>query len=530
MKYRIYLLNKAALFIFIFISLFPTLASAAEIHDSVLNGDIGRVKRLLRKEPSLVNKKDECGWTPLSLAAMTGSEDMVRLLLSRGANVRDKNELGWTPLHMASSIEAARLLVAAGADMNAGDWHQCTPFNYAPTAMIAEFLNTKGARKRWDYYGHTHLNSASECGNIKVIDFFLSHGSDINAKDRKGETPLGSAVVSTGSEELKLEAVKYLISQGADVNVNSRYGWTLLQTAAYDSISDVVECLVSHGAKINIISGNEDTPLSLASRPLLFYGHHQLNSSTYQDISDKKRIIDILIDHGAEIHTITEAIAAGDVEKVESFLRKDPSMLTHLDYFNTTLHCAAFWGRTKVAEFLLKNGAPLETSSCHGTPLNVAAMMGNKDIVKLLISHGANVNSAKMTGYTPIVYAILYNHWGILSTYDDPHERDAATPSSAKHTKTEDFMETVKLLASAGADLKLGTHYFPIDSFVRQNIFPCLLQIAVERNNKDMIECLLYHDADPDIKNDRGMTLLRYAIEKGYTDIADLLKKHGARE
>ncbi|MGV8118301.1 MAG: ankyrin repeat domain-containing protein [Candidatus Xenobiia bacterium LiM19] len=65
---------------------------------------------------------------------------------------------------------------------------------------------------------------------------------------------------------------------------------------------------------------------------------------------------------------------------------------------------------------------------------------------------------------------------------------------------------------------------------IKQSILPCLLKIAVEKNNKEMTRYLLYYDADPDIKNDQGITLLRYAIEKGYTDIANLLRKHGAKD
>ena len=74
MKHPVALITKTVLCLLILFSLCPTLAFAGEIHDSVLKGDIGSVKRLIRKNHSLVNKKDECGWTPLSLAAMTGSE------------------------------------------------------------------------------------------------------------------------------------------------------------------------------------------------------------------------------------------------------------------------------------------------------------------------------------------------------------------------------------------------------------------------------------------------------------------------
>lgn len=62
------------------------------IHEAVLQSDVRRVKRILRREPSVINNQDKThGATPLMLAALGGSVKIVQYLLRKGASwsVRD---------------------------------------------------------------------------------------------------------------------------------------------------------------------------------------------------------------------------------------------------------------------------------------------------------------------------------------------------------------------------------------------------------------------------------------------------------
>lgn len=45
----------------------------------------------------------QCGWTPLMIAASAGREQVVRLMIGRGANINTRNNGGHSALQYAAS-------------------------------------------------------------------------------------------------------------------------------------------------------------------------------------------------------------------------------------------------------------------------------------------------------------------------------------------------------------------------------------------------------------------------------------------
>ena len=52
----------------------------------------------------------------------------------------------------------------------------------------------------------------------------------------------------------------------------------------------------------------------------------------------------------------------------------------------------------------------------------------------------------------------------------------------------------------------------------------------MRRGHADIVRLLLDHGADVNVKNKAGSTPLAIAVEKGRKAIAELLRRHGARE
>jgi ankyrin repeat protein len=74
-----------------------------EILTAATEGDISKVVELLDERPdSLVNLRDERGFTSLHMAVANQHEQVVDELINRGADVNLPEDDGWTPLMFAA--------------------------------------------------------------------------------------------------------------------------------------------------------------------------------------------------------------------------------------------------------------------------------------------------------------------------------------------------------------------------------------------------------------------------------------------
>ena len=89
-----------------------------------------------------------------------------------------------------------------------------------------------------------NIHKAAFDGNIEAVKQHIAAGTDVNAKDEKGATPLHGAAFTS-----RMEIVELLIANGADVNAKRSKGWTPLDTAIEFEHSEIADILRKHGAK-----------------------------------------------------------------------------------------------------------------------------------------------------------------------------------------------------------------------------------------------------------------------------------------
>jgi ankyrin repeat protein len=140
---------------------------------------------------------------------------------------------------------------------------------------------------------------AARKGNIEAVKQHLVAGTDVNAKDRHGRTPL---YVVAGSKEV----VELLIAKGADVNAKDNNRRTPLHRAANRGHTEIVELLIAKGADVNAIAGqymDHATPLDWAIKykrtetAALLRKH---GGKTKKELEADTAIIDLLRKHGGK--------------------------------------------------------------------------------------------------------------------------------------------------------------------------------------------------------------------------------------
>ena len=282
---------------------------------AVRKGDMRTVQAMLAAGADVNEKRAGDFATPLLVAIINGHEDLVDLLLDKGA---DPNAEGGTTELTVTGARAEEVKIRfrtptfreqlrdvgteggngrnnswgrpLQAAVHVANWHVSDDLivvNIDRARVITSLLahgadingrNTdmeprwEGARYRRRLVGATALLFAAKSADVDVMRLLLAHGANPNINTGLNITPLMAAAgiawasnQDKASEADVLEAVKLLVEeQGLDVNVVADTGETAMHAAAYRGANSVVQYLFDRGAKLDVADKSGRTPLAIA--------------------------------------------------------------------------------------------------------------------------------------------------------------------------------------------------------------------------------------------------------------------------
>jgi ankyrin repeat protein len=122
------------------------------------------------------------GTTPLLRAAKAGDTEAMKVLLAKGADPKIVTKFGITPL-----------MAAAGLGSKEEDTTGRKKTEEQAIASIKLCLDAGADVNAADNQGETALHGAAQKGYDHVVQFLADHGAKLDAKDKKGRTPLDAA-------------------------------------------------------------------------------------------------------------------------------------------------------------------------------------------------------------------------------------------------------------------------------------------------------------------------------------------------
>jgi ankyrin repeat protein len=435
-------------------------------------------------------------------AASRCDDEKVKSLIETGADVNKKHTSAErTPLHaavLAECVKVVDLLIKAKADVNAKDRRGRTPLHYAVKA------------------------------DDEVIAKLIEAGADPNARDDRGRTPLHWAVMVKNNEET-------LLYYGADPNAQDAYGNTPLHYAVWRRNDYAVRRLLEYLADPRIRNGKCMSAIDLARRKRLY----ELVELMEEAVKRREQAAHTSCSPGRR-SPLHEAVASCDAEKVWKMLHPWVSRDACDEEGRTPLHYAVMCGNegVEILKMLLRpwpRASPNVRDSGGRTPLHYAAMADNDAAVKILLEHYADPTIKDISGKTPLDYArehgdnyttYLLRRWEHiwrLAAGRKPVDPDAvchrARCTDIFKASRFGYLLCVKKLIERGADPN-----------VRDYLGYTPLHFAAYEGHAEVARLLLNHGADPNAKTISGETPLHLAVmhTSMYCDVVQVLLERGA--
>jgi uncharacterized protein len=276
------------------------------------------------RAPRKVGADFQGGMTALMYAAREGHMEAAKALVEGKADLNQVSQGDKiTPLVEAISnghLTLAKYFLDHGADPNLASLSGLTPLyatidvQWAPKAWFPQpstgqekvgylelmkalldksaNVNAQVGEKLWfrsftndytwvDPAGATAFWRAAQSSDTAAMKLLVQYKADPKLANKSGETPLHAAAGigwaanwSVNAPMPLVDAVKYCVELGNDVNAADNRGYTALHGAAYLGDNDMINYLVSKGAKTDVKSKAGDSVADLANGPTRFGQPH----------------------------------------------------------------------------------------------------------------------------------------------------------------------------------------------------------------------------------------------------------------
>ena len=282
-------------------------------------------------------------------ASRYGHVAAARVLLAAGADAKRRDHVDDTALHAAAlsgSTELVAMLLRAGADPRAKSKHLYdTPLHHAAEhgkADIAVLLIRAGADiEARDYKGKTALWTAASLDHAAVVEILLAAGANPDARDQRGVTPF---VVAAGKESGA--AARLLVERTRDIDRG-------FAAAVWGRHADLALRLAERGADIDAV---DELDRSALAGVVLHPGTAMLDWFLARGVG--------LARHGAA--ALTGVAGAGRLDLVQTLLVAGMPVDIRDAAGATALLHAAGAGKIAVVRLLIERGADRDARDAQG--------------------------------------------------------------------------------------------------------------------------------------------------------------------
>ncbi|XP_062587672.1 putative ankyrin repeat protein RF_0381 [Saccostrea cucullata] len=361
-----------------------TFESRSVLHFSCMNGKLTMSKFLLSNYPHLLNMKNIYNENELFDAAWGGNVELFKLLIDRGLDINCSSRYGKSMLHWScrnGKIEMSRYLVS----------------NYP---------NLLGAL---DNDGMNVLHDAAFGGNVKLFEFLIDKGLDVNSRANNGKT-----VLHWCCRNGKQTMFTYLNNKYSHfLHLKDDNDENVLHDAAWGGNVNLLKMVIEEGFDVDSKTKKGKTVLhqscrngKLAMCKYLFQIHPELVKCIDNDGGNllhdaawggQVEVFKFVLEKGLDVYSKTkkgktvlhQSCMNGKVHMCKYLINHYPDLLEHTDNEGeSVLHDAAFGGNIYLLNFLIDKGLDVNRKTNKGkTVLHKCCINGKVQMCEYLVSH-----------------------------------------------------------------------------------------------------------------------------------------------